>query len=86
MAVHFWPNVRPFILLKTSKLRMTGPLVFLRLLYDFNKPLEVFLRLPYHLNKPSVAFCSSQDFGTTLISLQKPFVIFIRILIIKNHL
>ena len=55
-------------------------------MYEFNKPLEVFLRLPYELNKPSEDFCSYQDFGITLISLQKPFVILIRILMIKNHL
>ena len=54
----FWPNVRAFILLKTYKIQTTGPLVLLRLMYDFNKTLEVFLRLPYEFNNPLEAFCS----------------------------
>ena len=32
MAGLFWPNIRPFILLKNFKHQMTGPLVFLRLM------------------------------------------------------
>ena len=59
MESHLLHNFQPCSLIKTSKLQITGPLVFLRLMCDFNKPLEVFLRLIYYFNKPSEAFCYS---------------------------
>ena len=59
MAGLVWTNVRSYIPLKTSKSRMNGLLVSLRILYEFDKPLEAFLRLMYNFYKPSEAFFSS---------------------------
>ena len=69
MAGFFWTNVRTFILLETSKRQMNAPLVFLRLLYKFNKPLEFFLRLPYEFNIPSESLSS---FDTNLDHQENP--------------
>ena len=59
MANLLCTNVQSFIPIKTSERWMTDSLVFLRILYEFDKPLKVFLRLLYDFNKPAEAFCYS---------------------------